>query len=119
MENNEKMRTEGFMHTLTPLCVYDEVTPFDLIGKESRRAQNKSERIFEVVGVSIAHDWDTYYLLQIRRQAVAPNPTKTTSGQMAFAVPMRHRSIPVYALGDFVRVGYSERFRHFYIERTN
>ena len=49
MEIAKEMRTEGFLHTLTPLCVYDELTLPEILSMD--RSRRKIWRNFSRLSV--------------------------------------------------------------------
>lgn len=77
------------------------------------------EMHFEVVGykVDTVHKkWFTLFLLQVKEEIEKNN--KNTTGRMAINVPMRYvedASEYPYKVGDVVRVGFSMKYKHFYV----
>lgn len=95
---------EANLHTLTPITVYEN--------EDTGEFQTMNERHFEIVGFADSDKWDTYYLLQILSEA-----DKRQKGRMTLTIPTKHLDTPLYSVGDRVAVGWSGKYKHFYIRR--
>lgn len=110
-----ELPTEGFLHALTPLCVIDTL-PWKTALEFLKEVKNMEypNKIFRVVGRKIGGEWDSYSLLQTPENAEKVN---LCDGQLALNVPTKHRDEAVYNVGDIVVVGWSPKYKHFYIVR--
>lgn len=98
------------LHSLTPVAVYDD----SYYAIERKETKEEMENKFEIVGLNISERWDSYFLIEIPESG---KHRQGSLGRMTLNIPMRHQPEPLYKIGDRVAVGWSSKYKHFYIER--